>query len=115
VQVYDADSCVSLYDIVAEEEAETWAGGARWCAAGVQMTVAFSHRGTLLAVACEDSHISLYRGLTGAHVLRLAIAHSAPVSAMAWHTDSAVLAAGYTDGNIRLWSIPEALMTNDAD
>ena len=115
VHVYDADTCVSLYDIAAEDEAGTWQGGRHWSAASVQMTVAFGQRGNLLAVACGGSHISLYRGLTGAHVLRLTTGHSAPVSAMAWHADSAVLAAGYTDGNVKLWSIPEALMTNDTD
>ncbi len=115
VRVYDADSCVSLYDIAAEDEAGTWAGSRHWSAASVQMTVAFSQRGALLAVACGGPHVCLYRGLTGAHVLRLATAHNAPVSAMAWHADSALLAAGYTDGSVKLWSIPGELLTSDVE
>ena len=106
MRVYDADSCVSLYEIAAEDEPNPWAGGRHWAAASMQMMVAFCRRGTLLAVAGGGSHICLYSGLTGAHVLRLTTAHSAQVSAMAWHADGTILAAGYADGNVKLWSIP---------
>ena len=115
VRVYDAESCISLYDVVAEDAKDLQAVPGSWMATSTPMKVAFSCGGTLLAVASGGPHICLYSGLTGALVLKLLTAHSVSVSAMAWHADGITLAAGYTDGNARLWGIPERLLLPEAD
>ena len=115
MKVYDAESCVSLYDVVAEGEHDMPAGASNWMATSVTMKLAFASGGSLLAVAFGGPQICLYVGLTGAFVLRLLTEHTAPVSAMAWHMNGTILAAGYNDGSVRSWSIPEALTTIDTE
>ena len=114
VRVHDADSCASLYDIVEEDAKDAWCRAGNWRTRSIPTKTAFCSGAMLLAVTCGGPHLSLYRGLTGEHVLRL-VGEQAPVSAMTWHCDDHTLAAGHDDGAVRLWSVPGRILTDEDD
>ena len=71
VRVHDADSCASLYEIAEEDARDAWHAAGKWRTSSIPTKAAFCSGATLLAVAFGAPQISLYRGLTGEHVVRL--------------------------------------------
>jgi WD40 repeat protein len=115
VRVHDADSCGSVYDVVEEDAKDAWQYAGNWRTRSIPTQTAFCRGAILLAVTCGGPQISLYRGLTGEHLMRLTAEQDAPVSALTWHGDAHTLAAGYDDGAVRLWSVPCILTTGEDD
>ena len=115
VRMHDAESCISLYDIVVEDAGDAWRAAGSWRNSSVPTKSAFCGGAALLAVVVGSPHISLYRGSTGEHLVRLTVEQAAPVSAMTWHDDGHTLAAGHADGDVRLWSVSSILLWDEDD
>jgi WD40 repeat protein len=66
-------------------------------------TLAWSPRGSLLAIAADDHAIRLWdrRSRRCRATLR---GHTGPITALAWSPDGRRLASGGIDGSVRLWS-----------
>jgi WD40 repeat protein len=59
----------------------------------------------MLVSAGNDGAIHCWRAGNGSEV-RVLLGHTAPITALAFHPDGAVLLSSSSDGTVRLWAVP---------
>lgn len=110
VRVHDVQSGASLYDLTDESAIDDpWGASSR--SSPKSVIAKFSKDAAHLAVTYGGGSVQLYEGETGEHVLTLRAEHAAPVYALTWNGDGALLGAAHSDGVCHLWEVSAAAVT----